>query len=850
MTLNYELDHELYDRQIRTYGETATLKLNKCSVACMGLKKGLATEILKNLVLMGVNNIHLITDNTVINEDDLLTGYYYDTINKDYGIALAEKLKELNSSINVECHNNIINIITKIDILILINSKHISEINDFCRTYNIKFISLECSGNNGLIFVDAGLDHLITHFSDENYDSVKIINMENNIVFTNGHNFQTGDTVLLINKEYKINVINKTKFELLDFLHTDYLNTINYLNILVKYVNKSIIINHKTYNKSSYNYIQYDYEIISVNSVMGSLVSSEVIKLITNKYIPATDLNNQWIFWEDKIVSLSTKISESTVLIVGAGAIGCELLKNLAFLNIKKIIITDPDTIEKSNLSRQFLFREKDIGKLKSEIASKAILRMKPNIEIEYYSEKVGDNNINFINTILNNNITCVFNALDNIEARKFMDRQCFNYNLPLFESGTMGFKGNTQPIIPFLTETYSDTSDPDTEKTFPVCTIKNFPTEIHHTIHWALDKFEFFNRGPNNLNLWLATSELSNTNLDYIKDIWLFTTKYKVKNWYSCVLWAIDMFHENYYNQIVQLLKNFPKDTKNTDGTLFWSSRNFPIPITLNEKEELHIDFIESTTILLCNCLNFDLEFSRDTIYDIISKNKENNFVPQDIIIAKSDDELAQETISDESEILKTQINKELVFEKVTPLIFEKDNKSHIKWITATSNLRALNYSIDPITSYETKGIAGKIIPAIATTTSIVAGLITIEMLKYLNDNTDINKFNSTFFNLSTNMIISAPPQKCKEIEICNKKFNAWHKFIENENITIKQFIEKYNKLFNINIDIINLDNSIVYADFIADTSHKLLSEIISNNKNILTINSDDFQLDITIIL
>ena len=59
-----------------------------------------------------------------------------------------------------------------------------------------------------------------------------------------------------------------------------------------------------------------------------------------------------------------------------------------------------------------------------------------------------------------------------------------------LFESGTMGMKGNTQPVIPFLTETYSNSNDPVVEKEFPVCTIKNFPNSIQHTIHWARDYF------------------------------------------------------------------------------------------------------------------------------------------------------------------------------------------------------------------------------------------------------------------------------------------------------------------------------------------------------------------------
>jgi ubiquitin-activating enzyme E1 len=824
MSINYEL----YDRQIRTYGENATLKITTSSVVCIGLEKGLSTEILKNLVLMGINKIYLLdnnSDNLVI-ETDLLTGYYYtiDDLNKKRHKILTKKLKELNSLLEIEYYkdfNKLIKEHNDINVVIIINDEYkTNTINSICHIHNIKIISLQCSGNNGLIFVDAGQDHLVTNITGEEYEPVHIISIDNNIISTNGHEFQTDDTILLKlentnieNQEYKIKVINKYKFELLNFT-----KNFNFISGIIYYVDKPTIINHNRYIKNNnYNYIHYNYEIISVNSIIGSLVSSETIKLITNKYMPIS----QWFFWEDKNL-INYDLSDTEIFVVGSGAIGCELLKNLAFLNVKKIILTDPDIIEKSNLSRQFLFREKDIGKLKSEIASLVIKKMKPNIKIEYYSEKVGDENILFTNNILkkSDNITCVFNALDNISARKFMDIQCFNNNLPLFESGTMGLKGNTQPIIPFITETYSNTTDPDNEKTYPVCTIKNFPNEIQHTIHWALDQFEFFNRGPTNLNLWLSNKNNVIPNID----VWLFTTKYNVKDWYSCALWAIDMFHDYFYNQIIKLLINFPYDSKTKEGTLFWSvDKKYPIPILLDEKNELHLDFIESTTILLCNCLNFKLDFNRSDIYIIIENNKQNN---------NQDNDLTDNII----------INDNLNIKLAIPQIFEKDNDKnyHIKWITSSSNLRAINYSIEPISFYKTKGIAGKIIPAVATTTSIVAGLITIELLKYLSYKTNLNtcdKYNSTFINLATNLFVSAEPNKANILNIANQEFNEWYKFIEKENLTITKFIEKYNELFKINIDCIVIGNSIIYADFIQSNNDKVLSTIINSTDYILSI-------------
>ena len=68
---------------------------------------------------------------------------------------------------------------------------------------------------------------------------------------------------------------------------------------------------------------------------------------------------------------------------MGAGAIGCELLKNFAMMGLGKMIVTDMDTIEKSNLNRQFLFRPWDIQKLKSQTAANVITKMNPGVKVE-----------------------------------------------------------------------------------------------------------------------------------------------------------------------------------------------------------------------------------------------------------------------------------------------------------------------------------------------------------------------------------------------------------------------------------------------------------------------------------
>ena len=70
------------------------------------------------------------------------------------------------------------------------------------------------------------------------------------------------------------------------------------------------------------------------------------------------------------------------------------------------------------------------------------------------------------------------------------MDRRCVYYRKPLLESGTLGTKGNIQVVLPHLTESYSSSQDPP-EKSIPICTLKNFPNAIEHTLQVSLCNYD-----------------------------------------------------------------------------------------------------------------------------------------------------------------------------------------------------------------------------------------------------------------------------------------------------------------------------------------------------------------------
>jgi len=170
-----------------------------------------------------------------------------------------------------------------------------------------------------------------------------------------------------------------------------------------------------------------------------------------------------------------------------------------------EIIVTDMDLIEKSNLNRQFLFRPHDVQKAKSQTAAQAIKRMNKEVKVTAHENRVGTETEKFYDDDFFENLDGVANALDNTDARIYMDRRCVYYRKPLIDSGTLGTMGNIQVIVPFVTESYSSSQDPP-EKSIPICTLKNFPNAIEHTLQWARDNFEgMFKQAAENVSQYIS---------------------------------------------------------------------------------------------------------------------------------------------------------------------------------------------------------------------------------------------------------------------------------------------------------------------------------------------------------
>jgi len=399
--------------------------------------------------------------------------------------------------------------------------------------------------------------------------------------------------------------------------------------------------------------------------------------------------------------SLQKSISDSKILVVGAGGIGCELLKNIVLTGFKNIEVIDLDTIDVSNLNRQFLFQKQHVGKSKSTCAREAALRFAPGAEIKAHHDSImkEDYGLNFFK-----GFALCLNALDNRAARNHVNRMCLAADIPLVESGTAGYLGQVTVIRKGKTECYECQPKPH-QKTFPGCTIRNTPSEAIHCIVWAKHLFnQLFGEydpdddvSPDTEDPEAAGDAAGEKAADEsaVKADGNVERK-STRTWAQECGYSTQKLFQKFFNDDIKYLLSMEK---------LWSKRRKPNP--------LDWDCLPSTP-------------------SMTAEGEQSNLVDQKVwSVAECANQLDTAI-----NILKEKLGK-LEGDKAF-LVWDKDDIESLNFVTACANIRMHIFNIKQESRFEVKSKAGNIIPAIATTNAVIAGCIVMEAIKLLNGQED----------------------------------------------------------------------------------------------------------------
>eukprot|EP01147_Barroeca_monosierra_P003055 gene3055-5834_t len=613
-----------------------------------------------------------------------------------------------------------------------------------------------------------------------------------------------------------------------------------------------------------------------MDAVLGGIAAQEVMKACSGKFHPIVqylyidslealpedadpvDLDPVGSRYDGLIAvfgqSFVQRLQKQKWFVVGAGAIGCELLKLFAMLGLGaspdgKVTVTDMDTIERSNLNRQFLFRPWDVTKLKSQVAADAVKAMNPKMNIVAHENKVGPETEDVYDDAFFEQLDGVANALDNVEARQYMDSRCVFYLKPLLESGTLGTKGNTQVVIPHLTESYSSSQDPP-EKSIPLCTLKSFPYKIEHTLQWARDLFEAtFKQSPDNVNMYIRQADFlellmkkpGSEPLETLQSLRESLLTDRPKSFDDCIEWAAKKFIALFRDAVMQLLHNFPPDRMTSEGVPFWSgTKRCPTPLYLNPDDPLHMDFIIAASNLRATIYGLKGTEDADVFKKKLSTITLPDFVPREGVKIETDEKADPNSqpapqMSDDEELrhLAQALPRpsSLAGFCLNVQEFEKDDDKnfHMDFVTAASNLRATSYKIETADKHKSKGIAGRIIPAIATTTAVVAGLVTLELCKVVNQCKKKESYKNGFVNLALPFIAVTEPMPCPKKKYNDTEFTLWDRFDVDGNMTLQQFLDLFQVQHQLEISMISCGVSMLYSFFMSEAKkqHRLKSRL-----------------------
>ena len=346
---------------------------------------------------------------------------------------------------------------------------------------------------------------------------------------------------------------------------------------------------------------------------------------------------------------------------------------------------------------------------------------------------------------------------------------------------------------------------------------------------------------------------------------------------------WAVKLADKLFNVAVTQLLQEHPPESLDDEGEPFWTgTRRIPKVLSYSKKEQNDNDDIVNKSIIdfvrYAARLRMETYLPQSLLGEHVSTTSASDFSIEDATMelerfqlkTTKSDESSNDTSVVEQMIHHLEKPKKILSELDTPNMslnvadFEKDDDSngHVAFIMAASNLRALCYGINPVDAMETRRVAGRIVPAMITTTGFVSGLSCIELIKLLQG-ASLPQYRNSFINLALPFFAFTSPMPAEETAgIGGKTFTIWDRININEGekaarnggITLRKVIQRIKKQIfddedseenSLEITNISFGPYMIYANFLHEDDKSVLKTPIFDLVKEAIISGDDIDMD-----
>ena len=350
-----------------------------------------------------------------------------------------------------------------------------------------------------------------------------------------------------------------------------------------------------------------------------------------------------------------------------------------------------------SNLNRQFLFRPEHVGQPKALVAARAVQAFNPKVEVTAHFANVKDERfgVDFVR-----GFDVVLNALDNVDARRHVNRLCLAADVPLFDSGTTGYVGQVTAIQRGVTACY-DCKPKATQRVYPVCTIRSTPEKPVHCIVWAKELFKLlFGAAADSMLYEDPQASERSVYMDLLRPAAAADPLVPATHLRQGELLLLALFRRDIETRIA--------------AEAYKNAKKVPRPM---DESSVHESVARAAEVLHSAPLA-DLRSRVDNATEIWT-------------VAES----GCRFILTLTELFVTYADR------LGSLEFDKDFGLAMQFVCAAANLRSAVFGIEQLSLHDCKGVAGNIIPAIATTNAIVAGVQVLQAMNWLTTKGDMKK-------------------------------------------------------------------------------------------------------------